>query len=231
MAKKSLEKKIECLEAIHAIQNVMGRYEYLLSAGRPIRQKIVDLFSQKTPDVSANVGDWGVYKGIDGIRRLFAGLMGRTEERVGFLSEFNLTTPVIEVAGDGKTAKAVWMGPGIETFPDVETGEVRAGWCWTKYACDFIKEDGAWKIWHFNNFLTFYVDYDKSWAEAGDHYIRRPGSIRQVPAEFKPDGPPTIRINPYNPKDTKREFLPAPPEPYETYDPTIDWMDPQKPSK
>jgi len=49
-----------------------------------------------------------------------------------------LTTPVIEVAGDGETARAVWISPGMEgTEP-----------AWIKFGCDFRKQDEEWKIWH-----------------------------------------------------------------------------------
>ena len=149
---------------------------------------------------------------------------------VGFVAEADLSNPVTEIAGDGKTAKAAWMAPGIETLPDKVTGKPRAGWCYTKYACDFIKEDGKWKFWHFNNFLTFYCDFEKSWASGGEHYSRRAGSIQPPPPEFAPDGPPTHRHNPYDPKG-KRELLPAFPEPYETYNGSQDWIDPFKPEK
>jgi hypothetical protein len=49
-----------------------------------------------------------------------------------------LTTPVIEVAGDGETARAAWICPGMEGMTPV----------WVKYGCDFKKQDGEWKIWH-----------------------------------------------------------------------------------
>jgi hypothetical protein len=227
---KHLEKAQERLEAIHEIQNLMGKYEFLMSAMR--FEKIVDLFARKAPDVSANIGDWGMYRGIDGVRKLFPGIMGSMG--AGFLAEADLTTPVIEVARDGKTAKGVWMAPGIETlpWPDEKTGKakIRAGWCYTKYANDFIKEDGKWKIWHFNNFLNFYADYDKGWVEGGEHYSRQPGAVRPFPPELQPDGPSPNRHHPYDPK-TKPELLPAYPEPYETYDGNRDWMDPAKTRK
>jgi hypothetical protein len=65
------------------------------------------------------------------------------------------TTPVIEVAGDGKTAKGVWYTPGIRNSVVIKNGkaEVQGGWFWERYAVDFVKEDGKWKIWHFQNLM------------------------------------------------------------------------------
>jgi hypothetical protein len=63
------------------------------------------------------------------------------------------TTPIIEVAGDGKTAKGVWYTPGIRNTVVFKDGkaEVQGAWFMERYAVDFIKEDGKWKIWHFQN--------------------------------------------------------------------------------
>jgi hypothetical protein len=49
-----------------------------------------------------------------------------------------VATPNIVVAGDGKTAKATFTSLGYE----------RGGWCYGKYANDYIKIDGNWYIWH-----------------------------------------------------------------------------------
>lgn len=49
-----------------------------------------------------------------------------------------VSTPNIIVAGDGQTAKATFTSLGYE----------RGGWCYGKYANDYIKIDGRWYIWH-----------------------------------------------------------------------------------
>jgi hypothetical protein len=65
-------------------------------------------------------------------------------------------TPVIEVAGDGKTAKGLWYSIGIGVRANVNsdgTYTKSTSWMWEKYAVDFIKEDGKWKIWHLINMM------------------------------------------------------------------------------
>jgi hypothetical protein len=228
MSEQSLEQRIQRLEAIHEVQNLMGKYEYYLATG--MGEEIVSLFAQNTSGVTANLGDWGVFKGIEGIKKLFIGLIGTMMTQEGCLGEADLTTAVIEIAGDLKTAKAAWMSPGFETTRDPINGKIHAGWCWTKYACDFVEENGEWKLWHYNNFLTLFADYDKSWAEGGEHYSRQPGAIIPFDPKCQPDGISIHRHQPYSP-NTKREFYPAFPTPYETYDGNQDWIDPYKPSK
>lgn len=219
-----LENELERLKAVKEINDLMAKYEYYHCSG--MFPEHADLFA-KRDDSIAQVGTWGFYKGWDSIHRLYAGVhMARGDAGPGFLMEHHLTTPLVEVAGDGKTAKGVWMSPGHETNPDRKTGEIRATWCWVKYGCDFIKEDGRWKIWHLFVFLTLWADFYKSWAEGGEH----PAAAKadEVPPEHRPDAPSILTHQPYDP-NKPREFCPAFPEPYETYDEKegVYWMDPK----
>jgi hypothetical protein len=226
MLQETIEERINRLEAIHEVQQVMSKYEYYLAGG--MGHKIASLFAQKTPGVTANIGDWGSYNGLPGIKRLFCNVIDSMMTQPGCYGEADLVNPVIEIAKDGKTAKAVWMAPGNETTRDPwDKSKIHAAWCWTKYACDFIKEDGVWRLWHLNNFLLFFADFEKSWAEGGEHYTRRKGEVREFPSAWKPDGPPLHRHQPYDP-NKPMDMLPAFPEPYDTYDGSQDWIDPKK---
>lgn len=63
-------------------------------------------------------------------------------------------TPVIEVAGDGKTAKMLCYSIGLSVQGSIGedgTESKRSMWMWEKYAVDFVKENGEWKIWHLVN--------------------------------------------------------------------------------
>lgn len=211
MGKKSLEERVQRLEDIHEIQNLFSRYEYLHTAD--MQEETVDLYAQNAPDVSAEIAGWGLYVGIEGIKRLFLGVhrQGGKEALFGSMHMHTLTTAVIEVAGDGRTAKAVWISPGHESmgFGD---GKIKAFWAWLKYGCDFIKEDGKWKIWHSHVYPIFMTPYEKSWTEAPPSTA----SPWVVPDELKPDRPTTYLWE-YS-TDRVYENVPAPPEPYETWD-------------
>lgn len=102
------EQRLERLEAYDAVSNVMGRYSYLHTAGRHTESE--SLFALNTPGVRVEMM-WGVYEGAKSIHRLYSSMHVENEgvnERKGQLHLHTLTTPVIEVAGDLKTAKAVW---------------------------------------------------------------------------------------------------------------------------
>jgi len=212
MAKKSLEERIQRLEDIHEIQNLASRYQYLQTAG--LHEETAELFAQKTPGIRAEVGGRGVYEGTEGIQRMYVGVhKHRDGDGKGILNVLTLTTPVIEVAGDGKTAKGVWISPGFHTL--APKGKLQANWVWCKYGIDFVKEDGKWKFWHVHVYAIFYTPYERSWVETAK-LEGQAEAAPSLPDELKADRPATYRWM-YN-LTAKTENVPAPPQPYETWD-------------
>ena len=205
----SIERTVARLDAESKIRNLMGRYSFYLTAGR--YDNIVELFAKKAPDVRTEMS-WGVYDGIEGIRRCYSVFHAKEIVGPGVMAVHALTTPVIEVAGDGKTARAVWISPGhITGGPFTPDNSIKAHWAWMRYGNDFILEDGEWKIWHLHVFGIFMCPVEKSWAELGDMHAAPP-----MPPEYAPDRPPTYSWG-YHP-DAVTELVPAPPLPYETFD-------------
>jgi hypothetical protein len=138
--------------ALNDIANLVGRYSHwgtLRGEGT-----LAELFAMKTQDVS-----WQTPGGPVGLEAMKARFSRPDEElRPGVLHQHDMTSPVIEIAGDGKTAKGIWgsFGAGINNPNDV------GGWLSGKYGVDFIKEDGEWKIWHLRFFALYSTQYDKS---------------------------------------------------------------------
>ena len=218
MVAKSLEERIELLEAVHEIQNLMARYSYGGSAGRP--DAGLELWAKHTPGTAVNVPSFGYYEGFEGVKRLMDAHGSAEGERIGQMYIHPLTTPLIEVAGDGKTAKGVWISPGYETQKDRETGEITSCFCYTKYGCDFVKEDGQWKMWHYHVYRIFMTPWNKGFTEGWE-------LKREAPKPRYETQLPTTFDNPYS-VDTERELVPAPPEPYETFSDTFSYGPPEK---
>jgi hypothetical protein len=205
---RSQQKEMERLKAVHEIQNLMGRYSFFHTAG--MQEETTQLWARKTPGIRADVPSFGLYEGFEGIKRLYIGAHNYFEgDRIGQMHMHTLTTPVIEVAGDGKTAKGVWISPGQET--GLFDGKLQAFWAWLKYGADFVKEDGQWKLWHLRVYGIFFTPYEKSWVEAS-----LPPREVVLPDEVKPDRYTTYFTS-YSPTG-RCELIPAPPEPYETFD-------------
>jgi hypothetical protein len=159
----SLEEKIQRALDIQAVQNVMSKHEYYHALGANI-DELETIWSKKAPDVSfaQNTGYWVgydsiyTYYGTDHIINEKADLarlrvnypsVAADALGAGTLMMHTLTTPIIEIAGDGQTAKGMWYTPGQVTGIGSD-GYPNAQWMWEKYGVDFIKEDGEWKIWH-----------------------------------------------------------------------------------
>ena len=64
------------------------------------------------------------------------------------LSLHALATDIIEVADDGKTARASFLTPGIISSSVTNNGVRRCGGLWERYGADFVFEDGCWLFLH-----------------------------------------------------------------------------------
>jgi len=205
----TVEQRLARIEAVHEIQNVMGRYSYWHTAN--MHRECLDLFALKTPGVRAEMM-WGVYEGAESLDRLYPGFHHWTDgDAKGKMHMHALTTPVIEVAADLRTAKGVWISPGHETMSFIEgPGDPEAAWAWCKYGCDFVVEDGRWKIWHLHVYGIFMAPYHQSWVEAPNDHDAPP-----MPEEYAPDRPATTHWM----YATDRIYVnePAPPEPFASF--------------
>lgn len=64
------------------------------------------------------------------------------------LSLHSLATDIIEVADDGKTARAFFLTPGLISSAVSDNGKRRCSGLWERYGADFIFEDGCWLFLH-----------------------------------------------------------------------------------
>ncbi len=209
--KMTTDEKLERLWDAQEIGKVMTRYAFLHNAHEHMRT--VELFALDRDDVWIECGGMGIYKGPEGIKKFFYTWHKSMEgDMKGAFNEHLLTTPLIEVARDGKTAKAVWMSPGAETRRVKPENALEAMWIWGKYAVDFIKVNNAWKFWHFTITQDFMCDYHHSWVEAetsaGQRITHNGMPSADEPNSFKDDG--------YI-KDKIAALFPELPEPYDTY--------------
>ncbi|MFT4249047.1 MAG: nuclear transport factor 2 family protein [Pseudomonas sp.] len=156
-----------------AIQNLMSRHEFMHAANRNLEE--LDAFWVSRDGKYAATATFGspawVMYGIETIRKNYGekshndaedGLkqlaaldpsVKDVPENFGAGAEWVMhssTTPLIEIAGDGKTAQGAWYSPGIGIMPTFQDGKIHLQPMMfnEKYGGDFVKEDGKWKIWH-----------------------------------------------------------------------------------
>jgi hypothetical protein len=152
---------------------------------------------------------------------------------VGNNAIHTLTTPIIEIAGDGQTAKGVWYTPGvILSTQDAKTPT--ASWIWERYGGDFIKEDGRWTIWH----LQVNTDFMNAMGKPLQVQMEDVAAMGKEGAAAgpPPPGPAGGNIKIPKPDIAKKQYqefgatrvpvlVPRLPEPYETMKDTFEYAD------
>lgn len=211
--KDTLQDRVFRLEAINEAQRIIGLYSNYMTMGRYSQAR--ELFASGMDDVRAEML-WGVYDGKDSLDRLYNGLFPKLDALKGQdhveLCVQSMEVPVITPAQDCKTVKAVWVSPGFMNIVNSD-GKLTAYWSWQKYACDFIFENGAWKIWHLHVYGMFESKY-------GDNMVWPSGTFgytgNQLPEDLAPDHCPTTSFS-LSPTSTN-PYAPAVPKPYTVFD-------------
>jgi hypothetical protein len=160
---------------LHKINNLMSLHAWYHAA--LMHDVEIEEIWSKRDDIVLWFQQAGYFKGPKMIKEAYGKKVGR-ESTKGFFTWHTITTPVVEVAADGKTAKGIWYTPGVVGF--FQNGESNFNWMFEKYGVDFIHEDGVWKIWH----MHVYTDAGWSLGET----ISADGSMGGVPAVLKAIG-------------------------------------------
>lgn len=210
--KNNLVRSLEKLEIYQELQNEMGRTIVAFNFKQP--DQVLSHFAMEKEDVSLEYADEGVFKGKDAVTQIINETLGR-EKVPGEMLDLQLTTPMIEVAEDLQTAKAVWWCPGAGTLVQ-DRAEPEAVWVWGMLGVDFIVCNGEWKIWHLHYFRFIKCNYQKGWVEDIS-------MINRMNAPLHPASQPTTYHNPYSPLSI-REGIPICPRPYKKHEGNSNWM-------
>ena len=219
---KRLRLEVERAQAVNEIQRLIGHYYNNHVMGTSDEYMTMStswqLFADR-PDTTYEVADYGYFVGFDNVKAFLAPVAHHAETEHDpdqpyktAMMEHWLTTPMIVVADDGQTARGVWHAPGSET-----AGEM-CQWALGRVACDFIKESGEWKIWHYHYYRIFRTDFDTPWNEMDQRKISRHRDKESYRANGgDPDRiyPPTY-FKPYGFTEAL-EPIPPTPEPYATW--------------
>ncbi len=239
MTEYTTEQLVTRWEDQRTLKNMMGKYVNCLILNR--EQDIFELFWSTRKDTCLNFND-GAYIGPDAIKSYYQAccdrnmlvarlLSARFPDKLGNLTDEQLygigpfkvkplASPVIEIAGDGETAKGLWYCQGA--YNDVEACGPVARWTWGYFAADFIREEGIWKIWH----LSYTNDVDcvcgESWGKPAEIHPTLPEFAALEDFSY-PEY--TIRKNIRDYYSPSRPHTDAPriPEPYHTFAETFSY--------
>lgn len=204
------------LQAFEDCRNLMGAYATCWSDNRT--EDIAGMFAERE-DCSLEM-PWGRYDGKKGVVRCFTEDhldVRRGDNKTWLNGAYSMhfeTTPLIEVAGDGQTARGVFISHGFETYATRNRREDYRGrtfWHWGKLGVDFILEDGQWKFWHFRLCPLVFTEYGKSWEE----HKKYDGFGRKNSPAI--DGPGPHPVYEWSAGELVPRDMPGLPEPYGTF--------------
>lgn len=213
--------EIQRLKAIGQIQNLMGRYEVVHLTPEEIG-KTPELFALWREDCSVEVSSQGAIFGYENSKTYWTNMKYHSIKAAAFFHA--LSSPIIEVAGNCKTAKATWMSPGFECAMELQKGrQPFAAWCFGKYAMDFIRhpETGEWKIWHMHWFRLARNDFDKDFIAFAQYEHDNPPPQRAQEGDYTKY--PTVFHRPLSVTEDTHPF-PVAPKPYYDYDGNFRWQ-------
>lgn len=226
-------------EARRELQNIMGKLtqSYLMME----EAQIYDRWWSQQEDVCLGVNT-GWYSGAAAVKGYYAALgekialasrilqktfpeklADKTDEElygVGQLGVKPVDTFIIEIAGDGQTAKGLWSLHG--TYADMTPSGPVSFWDWGYYCVDFRLEDEAWKIWHMQYLTDINSPTGGDWAAEPLTFPEAPNFAPLKDFVFpQPNVPAILRENYY----PGRPFTESPPlpEPYETFAETFSY--------
>jgi hypothetical protein len=223
---------VERQQAVIDIQNIMSRHAYYYSAQEHLRE-LAELWDLDAPDVSFgqdegySVGKQSIIASYIKYHHTFQAKdlaafhkthpdVPDTNDNLGAGTAMFHTnsTPIIEVAEDGKTAKGLWYSIGQVTM--TPGGKQDAQYMWERYGVDFIKVNGKWKIWHLLIHTDLSTDPGGSWVEGSQKAPGGGGPGGAPPGGMQPgessDKPKPDVANNRDMRDKPHTF--TPPEEY-----------------
>ncbi len=240
MTGQSLETMVTRWEDRREIQNLMGRYTYALLLKQ--EKEVFDTYWCKKAEQPSLGLNNGYYIGYDAIRGYYEALHkknllrtklilqdfadqadGKTEEELygcGVLEHKPLCNQIIEIAADGKTAKAFWYAVGKQD--EYGASGPLSYWTFGMFGVDFVWEDDEWRIWHLTYVEDIHTPCGEKWTVAPKQRPDNP--IYRPMAEFQlPEPTVAVSVRPlYTPERPFTKTLPLP-EAYTTFAETFSY--------
>ena len=153
MTLEELEKHVTLEEDVLAIEDLQKIYGYYFD--NHMFAEVIDLFSEQTTTVE--ITDHGVFRGKEGVKKMYAGMIGRQMPAHVFF-EVMQHQGVVDVAPDGKTATGRFYTPAFECRPF--GGTKKQTWEFGVYNNEYVKENGKWYFLKLHWNLTYWTSYE-----------------------------------------------------------------------
>jgi hypothetical protein len=187
-----IDSTVSRLEDEDAIENLQRIYGFYTDKGQ--WTDAANLFAENG---TLEIGSGGVYVGRDRIRQSLARTSPHGLVRGKLFNHLQLQ-PIVDIAADGKSAKARWR-----FIAELGTAGESATWGAGTYQNEYVKENGIWKIQRLHAFNRFYTPYADGWGKTA---LPDAGPDK----DFPPDRPPSVAYKPYPATDLPPFHYPHP---------------------
>ena len=218
MGEKNVEQRLSMLEqavlhdeSVVRIRNLMHAYAMYFSSGDC--DGILSCFSGERDDIELFFGRSKI-SGKDAIRDFYSKRPVLACLPGTFVTH-EMTAEAIEVAEDGKTARATAYSPGLKGLSPADSQVNLLG----RYYMELVHEEDGWKLWHLQWALTADADFNYGWLfQNSAYYIEDdyPALSEEPRPDMKLEKADAF-LDLFKPDEVQR-FLPEPPQPYETWD-------------
>ncbi|KAK8095337.1 carotenoid oxygenase protein [Apiospora kogelbergensis] len=126
----------------------------------------------------------GRYRGKEGVRRLYQGrfqqtfVAGRNGPVRGFLLDHLMLQDIIDVDRTGTHAwcrmRALMQAGTHKSITDTHPRGAVQWWEGGLYENEYIKENGAWKLFRYRYFPFWHADFATGWQQTRENYIPWP---------------------------------------------------------
>ena len=191
---KTLEKQVRTLQDIEEIKKLQRAYGYYIEHW--MSQELVDCFSDG-PDVVLDLYR-GKFLGKEGVKKYYLGMAELVSPE--FLHQVMQLSGIVDVDPDGKTARGRWHGWGAIAMPT--GGGVAQSFISGIYECEYIKENGKWKIKKLKFSRNYLAPPGEGWVQPERIAAIDPRKVRyqiepDIPRTFEP-GYPSGYILPFH---------------------------------
>ena len=180
---KMLENRLRTMEDIEEIKKLQRAYGFYLE--HAMGEEVLDLFSD-SPEATLKIA-LGEFRGKESMSKFFSSMDQNDPE---LLHQVMQLSGIVDVAPDGKTAKARWYGFGANALP--AEGGYTQNWMNGVYENEYVKEDGKWKFLKIRWCIIFNAPFKEGWIDPSRRVetvkLERP-SGHDV---YTPDGPPEV---------------------------------------
>ena len=229
--RRSTEDLIRWCTDVEEVRDLMSLRAYYQAMD--LREKELDELWVSDPIRAAKASygaNWGYYYGKSEIRRWYVDeFKAKRDEQLriycekmglpvdekyrgsGCMVMLPMSTSLVHIAADGKSAKGVWYVIGQQTDLQAD-GSARGWWEYDKLCADFVKEDGKFKIYHI-------VCANDQNYQAGTRYDAPNYIAPEDDALAVAFGKPTISMNVHDNTYNWADNYPPIPAPYDTLTP------------